>query len=66
MIYRDIRKLVRHGRSLYVSIPKKLCTLMGLRKGDKVVIEVDDSGQDVILIAIKPIRKMKVKKERKR
>lgn len=38
---KDISRVVQVGRALYVLLPKKVCELAGLKRGDRLCMETD-------------------------
>jgi antitoxin component of MazEF toxin-antitoxin module len=54
MVSKDIRKLIRLGQSLYVSLPKEYVEAHKLKKGDKVEILFDE------IIYIEPVKEGKL------
>jgi bifunctional DNA-binding transcriptional regulator/antitoxin component of YhaV-PrlF toxin-antitoxin module len=38
---KDISRVVKVGRALYVLLPKKVCELAGLKRGDRLCMETD-------------------------
>lgn len=38
---KDVSRVVQVGRALYCCLPRKVCELAGLKRGDRLVIETD-------------------------
>lgn len=58
---KDISRVVKVGRALYVLLPQKVCQLAGLKRGDRLCIETDGSMVYAVRVPFEELMARKTK-----